>query len=181
MKGDKKKMVNKNQKCPYRFECKKIKEKTCVKLERYRECGDFMDFELEKSGLLDVVVKNVIGNFAKTRRRDLNHEITLKQCQYKWKCEQVFIRPCNYCQMNNECHVFECEDCEFYLPDFDKYCDTADYKKCSSYEMISVLKEAYEADGIHNTQDLKNRFGLENYDWLGGFIRCAFLEPADIE
>ena len=61
------------------------------------------------------------------------------------------------------------------------YCKTGEYKKCETYENLTVIKEAYESMGINSTKDLKEEYGEENFEWLGGFIRCAFLEPENID
>ena len=82
--------------------------------------------------------------------------------------------------LKHDIEPFDCEDCDLKFPDYGVYCDTNKYEKCESYDVISVLKESYESNGVHNTKDLKEHFGEENYEWLGAYIRCAFMEPEDI-
>ncbi len=161
-------MFSEGQICLYRRKCPKYRNRDCGKLERFWKCGDYTDFESESSGKNDMIIKYIIEKLSKV------DEIEEEKCPYN--CFLIFEKPCIKSRLNNLCRLFECEDCDLNTPDYGIYCETVDYKKCTSYVDITTLKEAYVSMGVYNTEDLKEYFGEENYEWLGGYIRCAFME-----
>ncbi|GAH16725.1 unnamed protein product [marine sediment metagenome] len=89
-----------------------------------------------------------------------------EKCPYNLNCYLIFEKPCNNRRLSNDCHIFECEDCELNIHDYGKYCETVEYEKCRSFEVISTLKDGYESIGVHSTKDLKEHFGEENYQLI---------------
>ncbi len=173
-------MLTKDQICPYSREYQKYKNMDCRKLENFWECEGYIDFELESSGKHDDIIKFVIEELSKIDKTKKKSKKSFEKCPYKLNCYLIFEKPCNNRRLSNDCHISECEDCELNIHDYGKYCETVEYGKCESFEVISILKEGYESIGVHSTEDLKEHFGEENYEWLGGYIRCAFMEPEDI-
>ena len=173
-------MFSEDQICPYIKECRKYRDGDCRKVKRYKECGEYDDFKLEIYGTHEEIIKDTLENLSKVERSEKISKKKFEKCPYNLNCIFIFKIPCNNSRMHHECCDFDCEDCELNIPDLDVYCETDEYEKCESYEMISLLKEEYESMGVYSTKDLKEFFGEENYERLGGFIRCAFLEPEDI-
>ncbi len=167
-------MLSEGQICLYIRECPKYRNRECYKLKRFRECGNYADFESVSLGIQDITIDYIIENLSKIDKIEKKSEKTFEKCPYN--CFLIFKIPCNNSRLNNECHIFECEDCHLNIPDYGMYCETVEYKKCRSYEPITTIKEGYESIGVHSTEDLKKHFGEENYEWLGGYIRCAFME-----
>ena len=58
-------MLTEDQICPYSRECQKYKNMDCRKLENFWECEDYIDFELESSGTLDDIIKDIIEELSK--------------------------------------------------------------------------------------------------------------------
>ncbi len=167
-------MLSEGQICLYIKECPKYRNRDCNKLKRFWKCGDYVDFESESFGTHDKIIEYTIEKLYKVDEIEKKTEKTFEKCPYN--CSEWFENPCIITRLSNECHMFECEDCDLNIPDYGMYCETVEYKKCTSYVDITTLKEAYESIGVHSAEDLKERFGEENYERLGGYIRCAFME-----
>jgi hypothetical protein len=151
---------------------------------RYKECGIFIDMEIESLGeqRLDIMYRDILNKLdpsSKEPQLKKNKSIK-KKCPFKAACYHVFIRPCKYRESNGMCLPYECEDCELRLEEYGELCETPDYIHCNSYECITTIREELELQGVHNTEDVKIFYGPENYNWLGGFIRAAFFDPKDI-
>ncbi len=167
-------MLSEGQICLYVKKCPQYRNRDCSKLERFWECGDYADFKSESSENPDKIINYIVEKLSKIDEFEKKSEKIFEKCPYN--CSLIFENPCIITRLSNECNMFECEDCHLYIPDYGMYCETVEYKKCKSYVDITTLKEAYESIGVHSADELKERFGEDNYKWLGGYIRCAFME-----
>jgi len=165
--------------CPLVTKCLMFKNGKCNKLKNFRNCGNYNEFEAEKSGVkLDDIANYVIDQLKKAKKIENESIDKSEKCPYRLNCYLVFKKACD--NFYDECDGW-CEDCEFNIPDYGVYCESVEYEKCESYEIISILKVDYEALGVHSTEDLKKFYGEEHYERLGGYIKCAFLKPEDFK
>ena len=165
-----------NSICPYISKCLEYVNGGCSKLRKFRECGDYEDFEAESSGVnLNDVSRYVVEKMSKVDKSETKIDKIFEECPYKLNCHLIFKKECDKRRLNNECDII-CEECEFYLPEYGVYCETIEYNKCESYKVMSVLKDSYAEVGVYNTNDLKEFYGEELYEQLGAYIRCTFIE-----
>jgi len=178
-------MSYEDSKCPYRRRCKKFRDGQCFMETRYKECGNFIDMEIESLGeqRLDSMYRDILNKLDPSSQEPQVKKGPLikKKCPFKMACYQVFVKSCKDREGNGICLPYECEDCEFRLEEYGELCDTPNYIHCNSYDCINTIREGLKSQGVYNTEDLKNFYGSENYDWLGGYIRAAFFDPKDNE
>lgn len=170
-----------NNICPYIRDCNKFLKGSCLifrKFQEFRECGNYKDSEEESSGVnLEDKANYIVEQLKKSDKTEKIIEKKSEKCPYRLNCYVIFEKGCD--DLYDECDGM-CDDCHLRNPDYGVYCDSVEHEKCEAYEIISILKEEYESMGIHSTKDLKDYYGEDFYERLGGFIRCAFLMPEDI-
>jgi len=69
--------------CPYISKCLKYVNGSCSKLRKFRECGDYEDFEAESSGVgLNDVSRYVVEKMSKVDKSETKIDKLINECPY---------------------------------------------------------------------------------------------------